>query len=660
MTNLTTEKTKNTWEVLATGYLPLKGKVPTQAHKGLDGVPFDEANQFPEFGGKLKGNIIMIDIDDLKTAELVLTIITNYGINCTVIESDNRGMHFYFRNSGVMRNGTNVNLALGIKSDIKIGQNQVIAPVKTGGEFRRILRDSQNPDQLPIFLKPVNVKEGSQIIDDGARNDSMFRHIGRLKAQGFRGEDIAVICELINNHIFEKPLTDTELKNILRDDILEEKVETKIDATELVKEKGHPHPSMWFSTDQDKRFKHEALGKYMMDYYNIMNINGRLHGYFDNSYFDIEKTFGNVVRRVYISITEARVIEVFKFIQAMAPIHDKLDERYINFKNGVLDTQTWELLPHNKKHITINQVDRDYDTSAVDPSDIWTKFMSDICGGDQEKINLIQEYAGYCFYRSTRFQKCMIFYGPGGNGKSTFLEALRYAMNERNCVAMDIRDLSEKFRTQMIYNKMMMLADDLNDGYIKDTSVLKKVVTGNGILFEKKGKDSLEFTPYAKIFAGANTIPRFGDTGDSMYRRLLIVNLDKSFKDSPDTTLKTRLETEECAKYIIKWAITGLKRLIDNNGFSTCGSVSDAIEEFKVENNPFIYWLTEEGDLNVSAVTTKEAYRSYKVFCEENGFQAFASNTFGRKMAAEGFTKIRRKRQGKDLYFYEKAKKEDK
>lgn len=657
MTNLTNgNQFKEAWDVIQDGFFPMVDKKSSEKIKGEKGYEWDAICVVPEFGARLKQEVIMIDIDDLKTSELVLNIINTYGIKTIVVESANRGMHFYFRNNGVISSKTKANLAIGIKADIKVGLGTVVAPVKSAGEFRRLLTDSTTLAILPEFLKPISAKQTDVIIDDQARNSSIYSHIYRLRNQGFAAETIKEICTIINSFIFDKPLDTKEIETLLSSDALKETQKAKVVEeieSEFEKEVSvHPNSSNWFSKDKDKRFLHEVLAKYMIRFHNICKIDGIIYGYFNNKYEPTEENFGTLIRLIYPQILESKAQEVFTYIKYMAPVAKPDEGRYINFTNGLLDTTTWELVPHDSKIITINQFQTEYDETAEDPTDIWKSFMTSICQGDTEKIDLIQEYMGYCLIKTTKFQKFMLFTGPGGNGKSTLTNAFKKALGADAVASMDIKDLNDKFRTYMIYNKSVAICDDIAKTYLKDTSNLKKVVSGDEIVMEKKFENSVNFTPYAKIFASANELPTFADKGDSIYRRLILVNLNNKYKDKPDTQLPVKLGQYECSKYIIKWAVDGLKRLLTNGKFSSCKDSDVAIAEFKIENDPLKSWIEETGISTIEGFKTKEAYLDYRIFCSENGYLPVANSTFGRQMAANDFESRKKRVDGVQSRYY--------
>ena len=64
-------------------------------------------------------------------------------------------------------------------------------------------------------------------------------------------------------------------------------------------------------------------------------------------------------------------------------------------------------------------------TPAADPDCLlWKKFISEATGGDAELQQFLQRWCGYCLTADAREQALAFLYGPGGNGKSVFVNTL--------------------------------------------------------------------------------------------------------------------------------------------------------------------------------------------------------------------------------------------
>ena len=86
------------------GYVPMKGKRPTESVKGrTEFYELGEVEHLLEYGGVLKDEIIMIDIDNKEQSKILDKILKDLDIKCNRLKTS-RGMHFYFKNTDVTTN----------------------------------------------------------------------------------------------------------------------------------------------------------------------------------------------------------------------------------------------------------------------------------------------------------------------------------------------------------------------------------------------------------------------------------------------------------------------------------------------------------------------------------------------------------------------------
>ena len=99
----------------------------------------------------------------------------------------------------------------------------------------------------------------------------------------------------------------------------------------------------------------------------------------------------------------------------------------LNVNNGTIDLRTGELKPHDKNDRITSIIPIDYDPAAK--SDIWESFLNDTFESNQELINYMRIWFGYCATGSQIEQKFQFWFGPlSNNGKSTLSGAIKHVM----------------------------------------------------------------------------------------------------------------------------------------------------------------------------------------------------------------------------------------
>ncbi|WP_286924877.1 MULTISPECIES: hypothetical protein [Lysinibacillus] len=99
----------------------------------------------------------MIDVDDIEEAEILLDIVEDKNINCSVLQTNN-GMHFYFKGYDLTANKIKWYSNIGIHCDYKLGIKNTADLLKINGQVRKWLRKCEDHDPLPAWLYPYNKK----------------------------------------------------------------------------------------------------------------------------------------------------------------------------------------------------------------------------------------------------------------------------------------------------------------------------------------------------------------------------------------------------------------------------------------------------------------------------------------------------------------------
>ena len=201
-------------------------------------------------------------------------------------------------------------------------------------------------------------------------------------------------------------------------------------------------------------------------------------------------------------------------------------EHLINFKNGVLDTKTWKLMPHSPEYNLTYQIQFNYNPMAKRPEK-WEKFVKTLASSDKEIIMTLQEWFGLIIsnYNANLCKKSLALCGAVGNtGKSKFLKMLAKIIGYDNISSKSIQDLSARFGAGSLYGKKCILIDDQKAANIEDGSTFK-AITGDGIIeVELKGKDPFTFKFNGGITFTCNEMPYIkDDKGTHMFERFLII-----------------------------------------------------------------------------------------------------------------------------------------
>lgn len=613
------------------GYVPTKGKRPTEKIRGRsDFYSLEDVSKLNEYGGVLSDDLIMIDIDDSEASDLLFKIVQELKLQCNV-EQTTRGKHFYFKNGDIIKNCIGKPTAIGILADIKLGSKNAVVPLKLNGKIRKFLLEVEELDKLPKWLNIVKSTPDFNNLEEGdGRNQILFNYILTLQAEGFGKLEIKETLNIINNFILKEPIDSKELEVIMRDEAFQK-------------------PTFFHKA----QLLHDKFAAYLKNENNVIKINSILHIYADGVYKansnDIEKAMINYIP----TLTKSKRAEVLSYLELIADDKALSSSDYILVNNGLYNLVNDELIEFNTNYIAKNKIPVSYNPSAY--SEVADLTLNKIACDDVQLRALLEEMIGYTLLRRNELGKCFILTGSGSNGKSTLLDVIKKLLGSENCSSISLEEISQRFKTAELYGKLANIADDISNKYLEDNATFKKLVTGETVNAERKGKDPFDFNNYSKLLFSANDIPRINDTSNGLMRRLIIVPFKAKFskKDKTyDPFVKDKLMTNEALEYLLEIGIQGLKRVLKNRGFTEVESVAAEITEYEKINNPVIAFLD---DAKVENEATKDVYLQYGVYCIDNRLKPLSNIQFSREICKHGFKTKQIRIDAKKTYIFMKV-----
>ena len=317
----------------------------------------------------------------------------------------------------------------------------------------------------------------------------------------------------------------------------------------------------------------------------------------------------------------------------------------ICLNNGTLNPLTGELLPHSPQYHLTNKLNITFDPIAECP--LWEQTLSEIFAPDEDrvvKIQLLQEFIGYCLIPDTRMEKFVWMIGAGGNGKSLILEMVEWLIGKANITSAHIDRFQDKFVRAELHGKLVNISSEMNADATVSDGYLKQIVTGDSIEAERKFEPSFNFKPYVRIFASTNKLPRLQDHSDGFERRAMFITFNRKFEESEqDKQRKTKLLAE--LPGILNWAIDGLQRLMQRGHFVIPPSSKLALDQYRLSSDPIRQFAEEflhQTQNAAEEIASGSLYDLYRDWNSANGYKLLASNSFAERLIALGFKKARR------------------
>ena len=599
------------------GYIITKNKKSIMSYKDSNNLlSYEDVKDLEEYAGVLADDVVLIDVDDMEQSKKLFNIVEDLQLLCKVYQS-RKGMHFLFKNDGSFNsNKTKTKIACGLEVDIKVGCKNGIEVLKIDGKDRDVLYDifdDEKYQNAPKYLLPIPfVPKFNELGKGDGRNQALFNYILKLQSNGFTKNECRECINIINKYILKDKLSDSEIKTITRDEAFKSEV-----------------------FYDGKTFLFDKFAKYLVSEYNIVIINGQIHIYNNGIYDYAQKIIEQKMIEKIPSLKSQTRNEILKYIYLIAEEKKQSEANYIAFKNGIYDLSTDEMIPYTPDIILTNRIEHNYNKDAY--NDLTDKTLNKLSVNDKQIRSLLEECIGYTFLRRNELGKAFILTGDKSNGKSTFLDLIAHILGDKNISALDLRELGDRFSTSMLFGKLANIGDDIGDEFMQGSavSIFKKIVTGNRIKAEQKGKDPFEFNPYIKLLFSANDMPRMRDKTGAVLRRLVMIPFNATFSKNDedyDPFIKYKLIKEDSIEYLIKLGVDGLKRVLENNEFTRSDKVIDTLKEYEEENNPILGFISEETESNIVNQSVQDVYLRYSLFCSQNQLQALSKIAFSKQI----------------------------
>jgi P4 family phage/plasmid primase-like protien len=307
----------------------------------------------------------------------------------------------------------------------------------------------------------------------------------------------------------------------------------------------------------------------------------------------------------------------------------------LNLQNGLLDWSVYpyHLMDHSHQYYSMNQLP--YKWEGEEDSDMWMKFMADLTSGDEDLAGLLQQFAGYCLVRhSDKKTKFLLVQGESDTGKSVFVDTLAAMLGRENVSNVPLEMFENPHYIYSAYGKLLNISDESEDNILEPAveNTLKNLTGGTMVQFKRLYHDAFSAYPTCKFIISTNHLPKFKDTSEGVWNRMLLVPLANVIPpEQQDVNLKAKLKETEMPG-ILAWALKGARNLLYNKlTFISPEASQRAMMEYRIATHPEYQFISETFDKTEHEsefISCTEAYDLYKKWSDSNGFGCKNSKNF--------------------------------
>lgn len=518
-----------------------------------------------------------------------------------------------------------------------------------------------------LFRAGVDVEIMSLPLEDGATKADVNSYFANHTTEEFEGLPRRELIDVLVDHVGEATTPRSRLRRLTP---VIELIATQpalawrnyaklvcsrltdLDQRRVLRAINDHHQTATAEPETIKNFQPSLVAEAMIAEHKLISLAGTVFRYGEGVYSKwAPETIDQVITGILGTGTQARHLDnLHRFLASFAhKDHSDVNlPRFLNLKNCLLDVEAGERIEHSPAILSTIQAPVTYDPTATCP--LWLKTLEEILP-DAGLRQLLGQFFGYCLTPSVRFQKGLMLYGAGENGKSLVVDVLEALVGPDNRSVVEVEDLADKFRVTELDGKLVNLASEVSARAMVDDAKLKKVVTGDLMMGEKKNRDPYAFRPYAKWIVSGNSLPTTRDKSHGYFRRWLIVPFTRKFVGADrDNDLGRQIIAEELSG-ILNWALLGFQSLCAGDGFAIPDASKKALQTYVSDMNPVVRFIqdcvTASPDSNNTRL--RDTFLLYQQWAQAEGIR----KTVGKRTLQkniETLCNIETKRRGGIIY----------
>lgn len=277
------------------------------------------------------------------------------------------------------------------------------------------------------------------------------------------------------------------------------------------------------------------------------------------------------------------------------------------------------------------------------PAELWLRFLDDSTDGDAAMQVYLQRIAGYCLTGATTEHALFFIYGPGGNGKSVFLNLLVHILGDYAMSAAMDTFTASKFTQHstelaMLKGARLVTASETEEGRAWAEARIKALTGGDPITARFMRQDNFTYRPHFKLLFAGNHQPSLTSVDPAMQRRFNMMPFLNRPKN-PDQLLEDKLKEE--APRILAWALQGCLDW-QKHGLGRPESVTTATRDYFSNQDIIGQWIEDACELGPDQWDQPATlFKSWAEFARRAGEEPGTAKSFGSALEKRGFRRTR-------------------
>lgn len=328
---------------------------------------------------------------------------------------------------------------------------------------------------------------------------------------------------------------------------------------------------------------------------------------------------------------------------AKIPEQFDCDKWVLNVPTGVVDLRTGDVRRRTEADLFTK-------VAGCSPDDRgcprWLSFLDWATHGDDDLQCYLQRFCGYALTGSTQEHSFHFLFGPGGNGKSVFVNVLTallgdYAISVPMEVFLEQRGERHPTELAMLRGARLAVAQEVADGRKWAEGRIKQLSGEDEVSARFMRADFFTFRPQAKILVVGNHRPGLRSVDDGIRRRLHLIPFDRRVEEGKRDKQLIDTLLEELPG-IMQWAIDGCIEWQVFGGLNPPDRVRAASEGYLEGQDVLGQWMEDCVDKDPAAiVATKDLHANYQAWATQRGERFMGEKTLSQALEDRGEVRTR-------------------
>ena len=275
----------------------------------------------------------------------------------------------------------------------------------------------------------------------------------------------------------------------------------------------------------------------------------------------------------------------------------------------------------------------------------WRRFLMQATDADMDLIDWLQRWAGYCLTGHTSEHALLAVVGPGGTGKTTFVNVLSQVAGDYATTApmsTFLHTRNERHPTDLAHLHAARLVTAVETDELKpwDEAKLKALTGGDEIAARYLYQNFFTFKPQFKLTVAVNQLPALRNPDSAMRRRFRVVRFDHQ-PTKPDPHLADKLRSELSG--ITLWACQGALAWYER-GLGTTDHIEEAADAYFADADAVGAWIADRCETGPAfEEPAADLWASWRAWATGNGQRTGSQTKLGRVLTARGFARVKRR-----------------